>query len=111
MTAQSGTITSYTAYGFYSQSGKIVIGTATINITTVGTAAGNMIVTLPIAAKTTSNQNWVGSAYERAATGKTGVCRIDANGGATTMLIRDYNFVTFFASGNTVDVTFIYEVA
>jgi hypothetical protein len=109
VTAQSGSITTYTAQGWYSQSGKTVVVAVKVNITTVGTAAGTMNVTLPITAKTVSGAFWTGSSVENSTTGYSGWATIASAG--TTMVCRNYNFSTFFGSGNEVIAQVTYEVA
>ena len=45
VTSSSGSITTYTASGTYTKIGRVVYQTATIDITTVGTASGTMTIT------------------------------------------------------------------
>ena len=45
VTSSGGSITTYTASGTYTKIGRVVYLTATINITTVGTASGTMTIT------------------------------------------------------------------
>jgi hypothetical protein len=45
VTSSGGSITAYTASGTYTKIGRVVYLTATINITTVGTASGTMTIT------------------------------------------------------------------
>ncbi len=109
VTATSGSITTYSAAGWYSQSGKTVVAQARVTITTVGTAAGTMVVTLPIAAATGTSKEWIGAALEGQTTGNSGW--ISVLSGATAGNIRSYNFGTFFGSGNQIIFTVVYEVA
>jgi hypothetical protein len=51
ISASSGTITTSSGSGRYKQIGKTVYFQATATITTNGTGAGNLIITLPIAAQ------------------------------------------------------------
>ena len=111
VTAQSGTITSYTANGYYTQSGKIVVATYRINLTNVGTAAANMIVTLPINAVSGTTKFWTGSCIDMNTTGKAGIFIIDAQTNASTLTSRDYNFSTWFVNGYIIVGTIAYEVA
>ena len=109
VTASSGSITTYSAAGWYSQSGKTVVAQARVTITTVGTAAGTMVVTLPITAATGASKEWIGAALEGQTTGNSGW--ISVLSGATAGNIRSYNFGTFFGSGNQIIFTVVYEVA
>jgi hypothetical protein len=111
VTSQGGSITSYSAQGYYYTSGKIVIATYRISLTNVGTATGNMIVTLPVTAKSDTNKRWVGACWELNNTGKTGMFALDADTNATTFIARDYVNATYFANGNIVAGTIAYEVA
>jgi hypothetical protein len=109
VTSSVGSITAYTAAGWYSQSGKTVVFTGKVSITTVGTAAGTMNVTLPITAQTRTNGEWVGTALEGQLTGYSGWASVLSGG--TQALMRNYNFQTFFASTALVAFTVTYEVA
>jgi hypothetical protein len=108
VTASSGTITTYTANGYYVQDGSICIATYRIVLTNVGTAAGSLIATLPITAATKTNGKWVGSVLEYNTSGKTGAFNIDS--GATVGSTRDYNFVTWFTNNYNLVITIVYEV-
>lgn len=109
VTATVGSITTYSAAGWYSQSGKTVVAQARVTITTVGTAAGTMVVTLPIVAATGTSKEWIGAALEGQTTGASGWASVLS--GATAVNIRSYNFGTFFGSGNQIIFTVVYEVA
>ena len=109
VTSQGGSITTYTASGFYQTSGKLVVATYKILLTNVGTASGTMTVTLPVTAVTLTNGNWVGICYEYNTSGKTGNFWVTSGG--TTLTSRDYNFGTWFTNGYTIVGTIAYEVA
>jgi hypothetical protein len=109
VTATSGSITTYSAAGWYSQSGKTVVAQARVTITTVGTAAGTMVVTLPITAATGTSKEWIGAALEGQTTGASGWASVLS--GAGSVNIRSYNFGTFFGTGNQIIFTVVYEVA
>lgn len=51
VTAGAGAITAYTASGRYNQIGKLVFVQIDVTVTTNGTGAGDVIVTLPVAAQ------------------------------------------------------------
>jgi hypothetical protein len=109
VTAQSGSITTSSAVGFYSQSGKTVCYSARVTITTAGTGSGTLIVTLPITAQTRSGLEWIGTALEGQTTGNSGWASVVS--AATAVNIRSYNFGTFIGSGNIIAFTVTYEVA
>lgn len=50
VTASSGTLTAYTATGIYTKVGRLVTATISVTITTNGTGAGSIVVTLPFTA-------------------------------------------------------------
>jgi hypothetical protein len=66
VTAATGTLTAYTATGLYNQVGKTVFVEINITITTNGTGAGSIHVTLPF----TSNGAFLIPGRENATTGK-----------------------------------------
>jgi hypothetical protein len=109
VTPQSGSLTTYSAAGWYSQSGKTVVAQARVIITTNGTAGGTMAVTLPITAATGTSKEWIGAALEGQTTGASGWASVLS--GATAVNIRSYNFGTFFGTGNQIIFTVVYEVA
>jgi hypothetical protein len=110
VTPQSGSLTAYTAKGIYSQSGKTVCVSAQINITTNGTATSTMYVSLPIASKNIAGGlQWIGAALEGSTTGYSGWASVLTN--SSTVNLRNYNFGTFFGTGNEIAFTVTYEVA
>ena len=109
VTSTSGSITSYTAIGWYSQSGKTVVYAGKATITLAGTAAGSMIFTVPITAATHSGIYWDGTAVEHTVTGFGGWATLASAG--TNILVRKYDFTTFIANGAEVSFTITYEVA
>jgi len=105
VTAQSGSITAYTATGRYKQLGKTVIMQADVTITTVGTATLGMRVTLPF---TATAFNFAGTSREIALTGKAGSSNVLASG--TVLDARDATGATYFASGAQVVCYVTYEI-
>jgi hypothetical protein len=77
VTAQTGSPTTYTASGRYFQYGKFCTVTNTINVTNIGTAAGNLFTTLPFTAG--SSNNFSGSVKETDVNGDGGTVLIQAN--------------------------------
>jgi hypothetical protein len=93
------------ATGRYKQVGKTVFVQADVTITTAGTAAGLIQVSLPFAA---AAFNFTGTAKEYQATGKSGVAQVIASG--STMISADSGGITFIASGNKINFGLTYEV-
>jgi hypothetical protein len=110
VTASSGSPTSVTASGNYSQSGKYVVLNVNILVNTVGTASGAIVFTLPIAAKTGSFIA-LGLAQEVASSGAAGNILLFPSGSTTTANIRKYDFTSWWVNGYNPCGTIIYEVA
>lgn len=108
VTAASGSITTYTANGRYALSGKTCVASYLVDLTNVGTASGTMNVTLPVAAKTTGNVGYVGTAHENNNTGLSGYANIYS--GQSQLLSRNSQFGTWFSNGNRLVITVVYEV-
>lgn len=110
VTASAGSITTYSAQGYYVTNGSICVATYRIAVTNIGTAAGSMIVTLPVTAATKTNGVWIGTANEFNNGGKSGAFYVASAG--TTGLTRDSDFVTWFQNNSIiVGITITYEVA
>lgn len=108
VTAQSGTITSYTATGRYLRKGKTVSVEVDVQITTAGSAAQAAVVSLPF---TSRNGNYVGTSYEYGLTGKSGAATIIPSVNTTTdVLLRDSTGATYFASGAKFSGCVTYEL-
>ena len=69
VTASTGTITTYTATGAYTKIGRLVNVSVSITITTNGTGAGYLIVSLPTGYAAASSITQMGSGREDAVTG------------------------------------------
>lgn len=69
VTANTGTITTYTATGAYTKIGRLVNVSVSITITTNGTGAGYLIVSLPTGYAAASSITQMGSGREDAVTG------------------------------------------
>jgi hypothetical protein len=105
ITSQGGSITTYTATGKYLQIDKGMFFIFTVTLSNVGTASGNMIITLP----TTAVGSSAGSVYEYNTTGKGGPVSIANN--ASVAISRDYNNTTWFSNGWNLYASIFYEVA
>jgi hypothetical protein len=103
--ATSGSITSSTSSGAYIQIGKIVWFRAVVNITNAGTGAGSLTLTLPINTTTTGAPIW---GQEIVATGKGLTGNLTA---VNLVSVRFYDWNTCIATGNTIQIAGIYEVA
>jgi hypothetical protein len=105
ITSQGGSITTYTATGKYLQIDKGMFFIFTVTLSNVGTASGNMIITLP----TTAVGSGAGSAYEYNTTGKGGPVSIANN--ASVAISRDSTNATWFSNGWNLYASIFYEVA
>ena len=105
VTASSGTFTSVSATGSFLTIGKLVHYTCTITITTVGTAAGSIVLPLPAG---TAVRNAVGMGMA-SNLGKSVGYRILATGSSGDMTFYDNS--SAIAAGNVIIVTGIYERA
>jgi len=104
LTASGGTFTSATTTGAYTMYGKTVHARVKIVVTTVGTATGGMIVTLPV---NTSTQQMMG--YGRQDTG-TGVMLSARWNNSSTFEVWKYDNASAIAA-QTNYLTITYEVA
>jgi hypothetical protein len=108
--AQNGTITSYTSVGSYIKIGKMVAFNARVNLTNAGTGALSLQISVPFTAKTGDIFTFAGQ--ETATTGKS---LSNSLGAATNdydrAWVRFYDWTTCIATGNTIQITGIYEVA
>lgn len=103
VTASSGTFTTVSAAGSYLTIGKLVHFTCTITITTVGTAAGAIVLPLPVGT-TARAASVFGLAHNL---GKSvGYRLLNAD---TTGNISFYDNTSAIAAGNVIVVTGIYE--
>ena len=92
VTAQTGSITSYTSSGMYIKIGQMVMIYGYIKITNAGTATDNMFIAgFPFTTATTGGGNGVNVlvAKENDVVGNMGNVRIDSGG--TTGLLRRYD--------------------
>ena len=105
ITSQGGSITTYTATGKYLQIDKGMFFIFTVTLSNVGTASGNMIITLP----TTAVGSSAGSVYEYNTTGKGGPVSIANN--ASVAISRDSTNTTWFSNGWNLYASIFYEVA
>jgi len=104
LTASAGTFTSTTTTGAYTMYGKTVHARIKIVVTTVGTATGGMIVTLPV---NTSTQQMMGYGREDVSTGMMLQARWNSS---SQCQIWRYDNASVIAA-NTFYVSLTYEVA
>ena len=108
VTASSGSFTTVTVnLARYGRIGKLVYGQIIFTITTIGTASGNPIFTLPITG-TTAQFLAIGSVREIGTTGFTGIVSQEST---TTAAMRRYDNSAFIAAGNKFAGSFFYEAA
>lgn len=104
VTAGSGTFTSVAATGFYKQIGKTVHFTASITITTIGSAGTSVLATLPV---TASANKFMVSGRETASTGL--MVQGFINASATQVLVQKYDGTFLGANGYVITVSGTYE--
>jgi len=106
ITAAAGTITSYTITSAkFTRIGRQVTATTQFTITSAGTGAGALNVTLPYTAGT---QVSAGSAFESSLTGNAGSTWVSS--GSTTMRVAAYNNLTYCVTNYVVTATATYFV-
>ena len=107
-TASTGSFTTVTTnLARYGQIGKLVYGQIIFTITSIGTASGNPIFTLPITG-TSVQFIAIGSVREIQNTGLTGIVSQEST---TTAAFRRYDNAAFIAAGNKFAGSFFYEAA
>ena len=104
ITASSGSFTTVSGTGLYSQIGKAILYRVAITITTNGTAAGNVLFTLPV---TAAANDYVGTGRENAVIGVQLMSTVNNTSGT----IRKYDNTYPGGTGYQLVVTGIYEVA
>ena len=111
ITSYTGTLTTATAAGKYKRVGKICVARYQWLVTTNGTGATRIVLTLPFTAATmTGNDGQVGAAREDQVSGKMCMAFQDS-GSATTLFVRTYDNLYPAGNGYGGQVQFIYEVA
>jgi hypothetical protein len=107
VTAQSGSFTTTSASARYLRIGKACIVAATVTITTVGSGTG-VLFSLPFTSAN-AGQIYIGSVRESAATGLTGVVKVEANSNTGDFL--RYDNAAYQGNGYVFRSTVVYEVA
>ncbi len=107
ISATSGTITTSSANMSYIRRGNVIYFKSQILITTNGTGAGALQMTVPIAQ--VGSYGTISTGLQRVPTGYTVYGWLDG-GGTTTMSIKFYNDVYPGANGAVIEVTGLYEV-
>lgn len=107
VTSSVGSFTTVSGTCRYQQIGKTVVGQMNVTITTAGTAAGQILCTLPVNGKAATTQI-CGIAKEIASTGKSGAAQISSSD-VTRILATDSTGATFIATGTNVLFCFTYE--
>ena len=106
ITAESGTPTTVSASGRYIQVGKLVTVTMTVTLTSVGTASGSVLASLPFTAA--SSRQFAGSVKENAVSGDGGTVWIQPSG--TVLNSRRIGVATYWwVNGNVLYITINYE--
>ena len=105
VTPSTGALTAYTATGSYSKVGRIVTFTATISITTNGTAGGSLTMTLPLA----SAAGFAGAGRENAVNGN--MLQVFTNLASGSCFIFTYSNTYPGVTGGSLVVTGTYQTA
>ncbi len=105
VTAESGTFTTVSGAGRYTQIGKTIVWEATITITTVGTANFGVKFTLPVTAQNATAH--IGSGRS-AASGVALTARLNATTNATVLR---YDDATAIGAGAVLRINGTYEAA
>lgn len=106
VTAQTGTFTSVSGSGRYISAGKLVIWSASITITTVGTASGAVVLPLPVTASAINLH--VGTGRENTSTGNALLAYTNTTSAA---YILTYNNTSAIGAGRTLILAGTYEAA
>jgi hypothetical protein len=106
VTAGAGTFTTVSATSRYLLIGKLCHFYGRVSITTVGTASGSIVITLPVTRIAGNAQ--VGSAEETSAVGFGAFVLMNTT---TTANILKPDFTTAIGAGNALDFNITYEVA
>ena len=106
VTAGTGTPTTITVNGAYQRIGKTCTMRAYVGVTDKGTAAGNMIITLPF---TAAAFRQTGSGADHNLNGFAASVLLPTS--ATTAIVAKYDFTTFWVNGVGVAINVTYEVA
>lgn len=104
-TPQTGAFTTVGTSAHYLIEGKKLTYTVLVSITTAGTAAGSISITLPGTAMATTGGAFSGS---EAATGFG--CNATVGGGSSTLVITKYDGTTIIGSGRFVLVSGVMEI-
>ena len=107
LTSQTGSITTATASGYYTRIGKLCAVYVRANITTAGTGAGFLGISMPFTSANTNEQIFVGRETIATGTAMTG----NLAPSDTVLKVLTYNALTPIASGTRVIASGIFEVA
>lgn len=107
VTSASGTLTSASATGRYKQLGKTIFLEVDATVTTAGTGAGGLRVTLPFAS---ANFNFTGAAYEYGVSATSGAAIIRFAQSTAFMSTVNASGATFIANGAGVMFGITYEI-
>ena len=107
VSAATGSITAYTASGQYQIIGKICIVSTTVTITTAGTGANQLFVTLPFTSAARIQSGTSGGEFN--STGYSVKGYIPSS--TTQLQITYYNNSTVIVNGNFIVATTTYEIA
>lgn len=104
VSAQAGTITTYSATGRSKTIGKTVLVQVDIALTNVGSATGALFITTPATPAAFYN---AGTVFEYNSTGKSGAALVDHVNNRFSS--RDASGTSWFVSGYKIAATIVYE--
>ena len=108
LAAGTGTPTTTATQGRYKQIGKTVFAQFFVTVTTVGTAAGQMQVGLPVTVVAGTGNNFVGACYNTDNNKSGGAVAVP---GSSICVTLDATGTTWWASGQHIAGTITYEAA
>ena len=108
-TPSAGSITTYTSSGRYQRIGKTCIVAFKVNITAIGTATGDLFVSLPFTSANPGTFGWIGVGRENSLTGSE--LQVICNENQASAFLKTYNNVTALVNNYDVRCSLVYEVA
>jgi hypothetical protein len=108
VSATTGNYTTIASYGQYTRIGKLCVLQARVTVANKGTAAGDMIVSVPFAGKASTRQT--GTSFDVGTTGKAGTAWTTES---NTSIIRcnTYDYTTWWVNNYDILISYSYEVA
>jgi hypothetical protein len=108
VSATTGLYTTVASYGQYTRIGKLCVLQARVTIANKGTAAGDLIISVPFAGKASTRQT--GTSFDVGTSGKAGTAWTTES---NTSIIRcnTYDYTTWWVNNYDILISYSYEVA